>query len=78
MNKYARISNKGNNSRDPGQALTKIDHAYLLIIWIRWSKFHEDDTRGGVAKRIARLTPNVEVVGSSSNNGPRCFLEQET
>ena len=27
---------------------------------------------------IARLTRNVEVVGSSPIKGPRCFLEQET
>ena len=27
---------------------------------------------------VARLTRNVEVVGSSPIKGPRCFLEQET
>ena len=27
---------------------------------------------------VARLTRNVEVVGSSSIKGPRCFLDQET
>jgi len=26
---------------------------------------------------VARLTRNVEVVGSSPIKGPRCFLEQE-
>ena len=30
--------------------------------------------RGGMAQWVARLTRNVEVVGSS----PRCFIEQET
>ena len=28
--------------------------------------------------RVARLTRNVEVVGSSPTKGPLCFLEQET
>ena len=32
----------------------------------------------GVAHWVARLTRNVEVVGSSPIKGPRCFLEQET
>ena len=31
-----------------------------------------------VAQWVARLTRNVEVVGSSAIKGPRCFLEQET
>ena len=31
-----------------------------------------------VAQWVARLTCNVEVVGSSPIKGPRCFLEQET
>ena len=30
-----------------------------------------------VAQWVARLTRNVEVVGSSPIKGPRCFLEQE-
>ena len=30
------------------------------------------------AQWVARLTRNVEVVGSSSIKGPSCFLEQET
>ena len=34
--------------------------------------------RGGVAQCVARLTRNLEVVGSSSIKAPRCFLEQET
>ena len=34
--------------------------------------------RGGVAQSVARLTLNVEVVGSSPIKGPRCFLDQET
>ena len=34
--------------------------------------------RGGVAQWVARLTPNVEIVGSSPIKSPRCFLEQET
>ena len=34
--------------------------------------------RGGVAQCGARLTRNVELVGSSSIKGPRCFLDQET
>ena len=33
---------------------------------------------GGVAQCVARLTRNVEVVGSSPIKGPSCFLEQET
>ena len=33
---------------------------------------------GGVAQWVARLTRNVEVVGSSPIKGPRCFREQET
>ena len=32
----------------------------------------------GVAQWVARLTRNVEVIGSSPIKGPRCFLEQET
>ena len=32
----------------------------------------------GVAQCVARLTRNVEVVGSSPIKGPHCFLEQET
>ena len=32
----------------------------------------------GVAQWVARLTRNVEVVGSSPIKGPRCFIEQET
>jgi len=31
-----------------------------------------------VAQWVARLTRNVEVVGSSSIKDPRCFFEQET
>ena len=31
-----------------------------------------------MAQWVARLTRNVEVVGSSPIKGPRCFLEQET
>ena len=34
--------------------------------------------RGGVAQWVARLTRNVEVVGSSPIKGPRCYLEQDT
>ena len=34
--------------------------------------------RGSVAQWVARLTRNVEVVGSSPIKGPRCFLDQET
>ena len=34
--------------------------------------------RGGMAQWVARLTRNVEVVGSSHIKGTRCFLEQET
>ena len=33
---------------------------------------------GGVAQWVARLTRNVEVVGSSPIQGPRCFLEHDT
>ena len=33
---------------------------------------------GGVAQWVAPLTRNVDVVGSSPINGPRCFLEQKT
>ena len=31
-----------------------------------------------MAQWVARLTRNVEVVGSSPIKDPRCFLEQET
>ena len=31
-----------------------------------------------MAQWVARLTRNVEVVGSSLIRGPRCFVEQET
>ena len=31
-----------------------------------------------MAKWVARLTRNVEVVGLSIIKGPRCFLQQET
>ena len=31
-----------------------------------------------MAQWVARLTSNVEAVGSSPIKGPRCFLEQET
>ena len=31
--------------------------------------------RGGVAQWVARLTPNVEVMGSSPIKGPRYFFE---
>jgi len=31
-----------------------------------------------VPQWVAHLTRNVEVVGSRSIKGPRCFLEQET
>ena len=34
--------------------------------------------RAGVAQWVARLTPHVEVVGSSPIKDPCCFLEQET
>ena len=33
--------------------------------------------RGGVAQWVARLSSNMEVVGSSPIKGPRCFREQE-
>ena len=33
---------------------------------------------GGMAQWVARLTRNVEFVGSSPIKGPHCFLEQET
>ena len=33
---------------------------------------------GGLAQWVERLTPNVEVVGSSPVKGPRCFRQQET
>jgi len=35
-------------------------------------------TMNGVTQSVARLTRNVEVVGSSPIKGPRCFIEQET
>ena len=31
-----------------------------------------------VTQWVARLTRNVEVMGSNPIKGPRCFLEQET
>ena len=31
-----------------------------------------------MAQWVARLTRDVEVVGSSAIKGPRCFIEQET
>ena len=40
--------------------------------------FRSPFIRGGVEQWGARLTPNVEVVGSSPIKAPRCFLEQET
>jgi len=33
-------------------------------------------SRDSVSQWVARLTLNVEVVGSSPIKGPRCFLEQ--
>ena len=33
---------------------------------------------GSMAQWVAHMTRNVEVMGSSPINGPRCFLEQET
>ena len=47
-----------------------------LVIFL--TLVHHLSIRGGVAQRVARLTRNVEVVGSSPIKGPRCFLEQET
>ena len=35
------------------------------------------NSRGGVAQWVARMTRNVEVVGSSPIKRPRCFLEQK-
>ena len=35
-------------------------------------------SRGGVAQWVARLTRNVEVVGSSPIKGTRCYLEHAT
>ena len=40
-----------------------------------WTSF---SYRDGVAQWVARITRNVEVVGSSAIKGPRCFLKQET
>ena len=37
-----------------------------------------DVSNNAVAQWVARLTRNVEIVGSNPINGPRCFLEQET
>ena len=34
--------------------------------------------RDGVAHWVARLTRNVEVVGSSPTKDSRCFLEEDT
>ena len=36
------------------------------------------NNRGGVAQWVARLTHNVEVLGSSPIKDPHCFFEQET
>ena len=33
---------------------------------------------GRLAQWVARLIPNVEIVGLSPIKGPRCFLDQET
>ena len=43
-----------------------------------WHVSIVNQLRGGVAQWVARLTRNVEVVGSSLIKGPRCFIEQET
>ena len=45
---------------------------------IRSRRFRVHYYRGCVAQCVARLTRNVEVVGSSPIKGPRCVLEQET
>ena len=37
-----------------------------------------DVSNNAVAQWVARLTRNVEVVGSNPIKGLRCFLEQET
>ena len=34
--------------------------------------------KGRCSAVVLRLTRNVEVVGSSPNKAPRCFIEQET
>ena len=47
-----------------------------LVIYL--TLVHHLSIRGGMAQRVARLTRNVEVVGSSPIKDPRCFLEQET
>ena len=39
---------------------------------------HRHIYNGGVAQWAARLTRNVEVVGSSPIKGPRCCLELST
>ena len=46
-----------------------------LGLWISKPCSNYSYLRGGV---VARLTRNVEVVGSSLIKGPHCFLEQET
>ena len=40
--------------------------------------YNTTDTRGSVAQWVARLTHNVEVVGSSPIKAPCRFIEQET
>ena len=48
------------------------DIQYSLVQLYKYNEY-----KGGVAQWVARLTRNVEVVGSSSTKGPRCFPEQE-
>ena len=49
----------------------------LVVCQVHW-RFSVAQTWGGVAKRVARLTRNVEVLGSSPIKGPRCFPETFT
>ena len=51
---------------------------HVTIVLSTKCKLQNSQMRGGVAQWVARLTRNVEVVGSSPIKGPRCFLEQET
>ena len=53
-------------------------HTLLLNHYLLWHTYLVHCERGGVTQWVARLTRNVEVMGSNPIKGPRRFLEQET
>ena len=62
---------------EPAPKLSEVHNGGFLGLEVKF-KTSSLSSRGGVAQWVARLTHNVEVVGSSPIKGPRCFLEQET